>query len=187
MRTLEVRRHTMRTRPGKHLSQAGVTLARRVGETLGPFDRVVTSTLPRAFETAIALGFAVDEQIEALGAMPDAVDREVDWSGGFPAFSAAVARGKATARYARELTTVFREIVGTVPDGGAALVISHGGIIEAGTIGCLPDAEHPAWGRGLDYCEGVRLSFADGAFTAAEILRLDRADPIDERVAPASG
>ena len=28
MRYLEVRRHTMRTRPGKHLSQAGVTLAR---------------------------------------------------------------------------------------------------------------------------------------------------------------
>ena len=32
MRYLEVRRHTMRTKPGEHLSQAGVDLARRVGE-----------------------------------------------------------------------------------------------------------------------------------------------------------
>lgn len=62
MRVLEVRRHTMRSKPGKHLSQAGVSLARHVGETMGSFDRVVTSTLARAFETAIAMGFAVDER-----------------------------------------------------------------------------------------------------------------------------
>jgi broad specificity phosphatase PhoE len=182
MRYLEVRRHTMRTRPGKHLSQAGVALARDVGGQIGPFDRVVTSGLPRAFETAIAMGFAVDEQVEELGTMPDAVDQEVDWSAGFPAFAAAVTRGKATARYARALAKVFREIVGAVQDGGAALVISHGGIIEAGTVGCLPDADHVAWGRALDYCEGVRLSFDNGAFTAAEILRLERESPIDDRV-----
>ena len=182
MRYLEVRRHTMRTRPGKHLSQAGVTLARAVGEQLGPFDRVVTSTLPRAFETAIAMGFAVDEQIEALGLMPDAVEREVDWSDGFAAFAAAVARGEATARYARELAAVLREIVDAVPEGGAALVISHGGIIEAGTIGCLPDVDHTGRGRALDYCEGVRLAYADGAFVGVDVLRLDRETPIDERV-----
>src|SRR5215207_5530383 len=122
MRYLEVRRHTMRTRPGKHLSQAGVTLAREVGGQIGPFDRVVTSGLPRAFETAIAMGFAVDERIEELGSMPDAVDREVEWSGGFPAFGAAVARGTATARYAQALAKVFGGIVAAVPDGGAALV-----------------------------------------------------------------
>jgi broad specificity phosphatase PhoE len=184
MRYLEVRRHTMRTRPGKHLSQAGVTLARAVGGQIGPFDRVVTSGLPRAFETAIAMWFAVDEQIEDLGSMPGGVDREVDWSDGFPAFAAAVARGKATAKYARALAGVFREIVTAVPDGGAALVISHGGIIEAGTVGCLPDADHAAWGRALDYCEGVRLSFDGDAFTGVEILRLRRETPIDERVLP---
>lgn len=30
--------------PGRHLNQAGVSLARRAGETIGPFDRVITST-----------------------------------------------------------------------------------------------------------------------------------------------
>ena len=56
MRYLEHRRHSMRVQPGQHLNQAGVALARRVGETMGPFALVVTSTLPRAYETAIAMG-----------------------------------------------------------------------------------------------------------------------------------
>ncbi|MBZ0278386.1 MAG: hypothetical protein K8I60_19725, partial [Anaerolineae bacterium] len=71
MRYLEMRRHTIRIKPGQHLSQAGVTLARRVGETIGPFDRVITSTIPRAYETAIAMGFAVDEQLDELGTMDE--------------------------------------------------------------------------------------------------------------------
>jgi broad specificity phosphatase PhoE len=80
MRYVELRRHTMRTRPGQHLSQAGVSLARRVGEGVGPFDRVVTSTLPRAFETAIAMGFAVDEQIALLAGMgADVTARACAW------------------------------------------------------------------------------------------------------------
>ena len=61
MKTIEIRRHSIRSNPGVHLNQQGVTLARLVGQNLGPFDRVVTSTLPRAFETALAMGFAVDE------------------------------------------------------------------------------------------------------------------------------
>ena len=66
MKTIEIRRHSIRTIPGDHLNQTGVSLARMVGENLGPFDRVITSTLPRAFETAIAMGFAVDEQNELM-------------------------------------------------------------------------------------------------------------------------
>lgn len=59
VRTIEHRRHTMRAKPGQHLNQAGVDLARRVGDGMGRFDRVVTSRLPRAFETAIAMGYAI--------------------------------------------------------------------------------------------------------------------------------
>ena len=58
MRTLEVRRHTHRNAPQPHLSQLGVDLARQVGDEMGKFDRVVTSTVPRAFETALAMGHA---------------------------------------------------------------------------------------------------------------------------------
>jgi len=62
MKILEIRRHSIRSKPGDHLSQQGVALARKIGEGMGPFAFVTTSTLPRAFETAIAMGFAVDEQ-----------------------------------------------------------------------------------------------------------------------------
>ena len=67
MVTLEVRRHTMRVKPGQHLSHKGVSLARTVGLGIGPFDRVASSNLPRAIETAIAMGTAVDDVIEDLG------------------------------------------------------------------------------------------------------------------------
>ena len=56
MKILEVRRHSIRSPLSDHLNQTGVTLARLVGQNIGPFDRVVTSTLPRAFETAISMG-----------------------------------------------------------------------------------------------------------------------------------
>jgi hypothetical protein len=60
-------------------------------------------------------------------------------------------------------------------------MISHGGIVEAGAIGCLPDAGHTAWGRALDYCEGVRLLHDGARFTGIEIVRLTTS-PIDERI-----
>ena len=37
MRVLEVRRHSMRRKPGEHLSQDGIELARLVGEASEPF------------------------------------------------------------------------------------------------------------------------------------------------------
>ena len=172
MRWIEVRRHTMRTRPGEHLSQAGVTLARRLGDHLGPFDRVVTSTIPRAFETAIAMGFAVDEQLEALSYLDADLEAEVDWDAGFAAFARAARRGGATARFGRRQADLWRRIAAALPDGGRALVITHGGVIEAGAVMALPDADHAAWGATCSYCEGVRLGFDGHAFTSAEILRI---------------
>lgn len=171
---IELRRHTMRTKPGKHLSQAGVTLARRVGETLGPFSAVITSTLPRAFETAIAMGFAVDEKEKLLAEMPDAVNTEVDWTSGFPGFGEAYQHNGSTTRFAKKIANYLDEIARSLPDDGTALIISHGGIIEAATVGCLPDGDFAAWGGYCDYCEGVRLIYDDNQakFVAVEILRV---------------
>ena len=49
MRVIEPRRHTMRVKPGDHLSQAGVDLARRVGGTMGRYDLVVIEDAAQAF------------------------------------------------------------------------------------------------------------------------------------------
>lgn len=175
MRYLEVRRHTMRTQPGEHLSQEGVSLARRVGQGLGPFDRVITSALPRAFETAIAMGFAVDEQLEQLSALDGRFGAEIDWHAGFAEFADVIRQGGVTARSAYAQAALWRSMARALPEGDSALVVTHGAIIEAGAVACLPPADHRAWGPACHYCEGVRLSFDGDQFTGAEILRVDRA------------
>lgn len=176
MQVIEVRRHSLRNKPGQHLSQTGVTLACRVGENLGPFERVITSTLPRAFETAIAMGFTVDEQLDQLCAMGDDVDAEIHWAAGFAEFARVIKQGGATARFARSQAALWRSIAKALPDGGCALIVTHGGIIEAGAVVCLPQVDHRAWGQGCGYCEGVRLGFDGERFTGIEILRVERAE-----------
>ena len=171
MRSLEVRRHSMRAMPGQHLTQAGVDLARRVGSTLGPFERVVTSTLPRAFETAIAMGFAVDEQLNQFSTMDAAVEIEINWDAGFAEWARVIKHGGTAARFAQAQADVLRSIVRTLPDGGRALVVSHGGIVEAGTIGCLLPDIPPIAGEYCSYCDGVRVMFDGERAIKFEIVR----------------
>ena len=74
MRTLEIRRHCFTKKgadrgQGSQLSAAGVAQARRLGEHLGPFDRVLTSRVPRTLETALAIERTVQGRT-----WPDGVD-----------------------------------------------------------------------------------------------------------------
>ena len=177
MRVLEVRRHSL-VRDHRHLSQAGIDLARRVGAGLGPFGRVVTSQITRTLETAVALGFAVDEQLEALGRIEPALWDEVGhherwaWKEPFAEFARLVHQGGATARLGRAQADVWRDVVRSVPEGGRVLVISHGRVIEAGAVTCFPDADHAAWGVPFGPCEGLRLTYDGDGWTAVELLRV---------------
>lgn len=177
MRYLEVRRHTMRTKPGEHLSQAGVVLARRVGHAMGPFDRVVTTLAPRAFETAIAMGFAVDEQLEVLGDIPHAVWDEIghqerwEWDQPFVKFAQYVASGGPTARLGQRQRAAWLRALESVPDEGSALIISHGRVIEAGLVTCLPDGDFVAWGAPFEHGEGGQLSYHEGRFGNVKFRR----------------
>ena len=159
-------------KPGDHLSQQGVTLARLVGQNLGPFDRVVTSTLPRAFETAIAMGFAVDEQNELMSTYGSVVEREAPWPLSLAGYAEVVNQGGAAWRYATQLLEYYSKLAEYVADGRAALVINHGGIVEMGAVAALPNADHFKWGSHFECCEGVRLFYEDGKFVDAEILRV---------------
>src|SRR5690349_19563621 len=109
MKTLEIRRHSLRKHgAGSQLSQEGVDYARRLGASLGPFARVVTSVVPRARETAIAMGFAVDEEIVTL-ASDEEMYAEAEasrwWEAAQPlaALANLVAARGATWRYAHAL------------------------------------------------------------------------------------
>jgi broad specificity phosphatase PhoE len=176
MRTLEVRRHARRDRPAQHLSQRGVEMARRVGEGLGPFERVVSSPLPRCVETAVAMGFAVDEDCPALAGEDGRGEGfpgmdDVDWDAGYAGFARAIARGGPLAEFARGQVEVWRSIARALPEGGRGLAIGHGGFIEAAAVACFPDADHAAWGRSVRRCDGVRLTFEGDRFTGIELLR----------------
>ena len=172
MKTIEIRRHSIRQKPGDHLSQQGVTLARLVGQNLGPFDRVVTSTLPRAIETAIAMGFAVDEQNQLMSSYSKAVDRQAPWPLSLAGYAEVVSAGGAAAEYANQLAAVYTKLANFLADGRAALVVNHGGILEMGAVACLPNADHFAWGSHFEYCEGIRLFWEDDKFVNAEIMRV---------------
>ena len=172
MKTIEVRRHSIRTIPGDHLNQTGVTLARLVGENLGRFDRVVTSTLPRAFETAIAMGYAVDEQNELMSSYGNEVGREAPWPLSCTGYAEVVRRGGAAAHYANQLADVYGKLAEYLADGRQALVVNHGGVLELGAVACLPDADHLKWGTHFDYCEGIRLFWEAGKFVEGEAVRV---------------
>ncbi len=172
MKTIEIRRHSIRAKPGQNLSQQGVTLARLIGEEMGRFERVITSPIPRAFQTAIAMGFAVDETVELLATPGDAVEMECPWPASFQEYAIAAHQDGPAARYVRKLADFYRQLTGSLSENGAALVVSHGGVVELSVSACLPDADLQDLGDYADCCEGVRLTWENGAFTRADILRV---------------
>jgi len=172
MKILEIRRHSIRSPLGEHLNQTGILLARLVGQNIGPFDRVVTSTLPRALETAVAMGFAVDEQNELMTTYGAAVENEAPWPQSFANYARIIKKNGAAAKYANKLATYYAGIMDFISEGRSALVINHGGVVEMGVVACLPDVDFSTWGDSVDYCEGARLTWEDTHFVKAEVLRV---------------
>jgi broad specificity phosphatase PhoE len=171
MPVIEHRRHSWRSPTGKHLTQQGVDLARRVGETMGKFDLVITSSLPRAYETAIAMGYAVDRKEKLLSELGD-VEPEINWELGVAEFARGYKLGKETARWCRKHARFVRSIAESLPADGRALLVSHGGMIEAGVVGLLPEYDYSTWGPACERCEGIRMQFDRDVCVSAEILRV---------------
>lgn len=180
MRQLEIRRHSLRKYGGgSQLSQPGVDLARAVGAAMGRFDTVSASVVPRARETAIAMGFAVDFEIVSL-CSDDAAYREVSahrwWEQPLPfvALNSLLRDGSAYHRYANSIAALWRDLLTPLPEGGRALLIGHSGELEAALVACFPCADHKTWGAPFGPCEGARLAFVGNPayFSDVEFLRL---------------
>ena len=177
---IDHRRHAVRSKPGDHLSQSGVDLARRVRSgdfgDVPSYDLVITSTVARAFETSIAMGFAVNEQVDFLSTMGDAVLLEYPWPLDI-GNAARILLGKGpAAEFAVRQAHLLRSIARRLPSDGAALVISHGGVVESGAIALRPDADHQSWGPAIGYLEGIRLVFDSYACVGDEVLRVGADD-----------
>src|SRR4051794_873019 len=172
MTVIQHRRHSWRAPDGEHLIQAGVDLARRVGESMGHFDLVITSNFPRAFETALAMGYAVDAQEPLLSNIGPGVEAELDWTKGCTEFARAYHLDGATRQACERQAAFLKTIASSLRPDGRALVVSHGGIIEEGVVGLLPDLDYSHWGASCERCEGVSLVFQGTTCTSVSILRL---------------
>lgn len=180
MRTIEIRRHSFTKKGaargrGSHLSVEGIRAAREIGPRLGHFDHVVASTSPRTMETAIAMGFAVDELIE----MPSPVETgEIgfhewrEWPDPFTTLRIKAHESDAVAKYiaaqADGLLTISRQI----GDGARVLVVGHGGWIESVIAGLLDPALAPALGGSFWHLDGICLSI--GATSSVTLEAVDR-------------
>ncbi|MCI4360847.1 MAG: histidine phosphatase family protein [Thermoplasmata archaeon] len=172
MRGIDYRRHAQRDPGGVHLNANGIATARRVAASSGPYARVLSSPLPRAAETAQIVGGRVAELRRELATLEPGVESAlgpiVRWSD----YGASARRSPTVARYAERQASALQRIADTVPEGGQALVVSHGMILELGAIGALPELDTSAWGGPAGYCEGIRLEYEGGRCVAGTILRV---------------
>ena len=148
MRYLEMRRHSRRIQPNEHLSQEGVDLARRIGKEAGPFDSIVSSTELRASETAVAMGFAVEDIYQPVERTKDESSTLNDLLNPpeieLGERSRRLKSGDLPLRFLRSLRQQWIGYADRLPDGRRALIISHGGYLDSSAIACLPNENHDA-------------------------------------------
>ena len=137
-----------------HLSQAGVQHARSMGSRFQSFDFVVTSPLPRAFETAVAMGFAVDMTNPGIQEHSEQIMHDVQWDAGYAAWATAYRSKASVIAYVDHVTSLLKIWLSKVPDDGTLLVITHGGIVEAIATGLSPGDDLVHLGEMAGYVEG---------------------------------
>jgi hypothetical protein len=81
------------------------------------------------------------EEPREHGSEPDHHD-EWRWPRPYRTYVELLGRGGELAAVAQAHRRSWRSVVEAVPDGAAALVVGHGGGIEAGLVACLPDADY---------------------------------------------
>jgi broad specificity phosphatase PhoE len=176
---LELRRHAAtvareRRGLGSELSAEGVRAARAVGERLDRPEWVVASPVSRTTETAIAMGFAVDEVVPF-----DPIDVGVgfhDWLGWEHPFATFAARRRddpAVAHWCDEQLAWVTARLDRLAGGEGLLVVGHGGWLEPILVAAVAaePAEHRAWGGPFGNLEGATLGYDDGRFALHAIHR----------------
>lgn len=172
MRSIELRRHSHRDPGAPHLSKLGRLLAERIGHGSGPFDRVVTSPVPRAVETAEAMGLRIDARSPVFATLDPAAESAVGPLATWAECAVAIARHPPVARNGATLSEELDRLVRELPEGGRALVISHSVVVELGTVATVPAVPFTEWGPLAGYLEGARLTHDGDRFSAAELLRV---------------
>jgi broad specificity phosphatase PhoE len=177
MPILEIRRHAERTDRANEqsaLSRAGWEMAKVLSKKTGPFALVLSSPLPRAKETAQLIAGRLDGVEpgflpEMGGVIGDRIFGEMrtlaDW--------AEVLREREDARtFATEQLATWARVAMRVGEKDRVLAVSHGGIIELPAITLAQRLRVPLEGASFGYCEGVVVTYAKGAPTKVEVVRV---------------
>ena len=180
MKHIEVFRHSKRG-DGKGLSEEGRELARRARSLLAThFDLCVSSPKERARETIEAFGFEryeVDEAFTAVspwGPFDAEVSKLAKDRGIIPlaacweipeALSYLKLQGKT-------FLAAVKRIARKLPEEGRALVVSHGGILEAAALHGCARYELAEIGGEIGFCEGAVFKFDGEQLGGVELKRL---------------
>ncbi|GAB3916404.1 hypothetical protein GCM10027613_14750 [Microlunatus endophyticus] len=133
--------------------------ARAVGEALPDCGYVLTGPDRRHVETAIAMGYAVDELVEwPSGYVEGVVDHHDQWRWDQPfvRYRALLHASPALRDVAETHLAHWRRALDQIREGEAALVISSGGSIEPVLVAAFASDELAGWGSALHQLDGPR-------------------------------
>src|SRR5437867_9873698 len=177
MPILEIRRPAERSDKGNDqsaLSPAGRAMAEALAKRKEQYALVLSSPLPRAKETAQLIAgrlAAVESGLlpEMGGVIGDRIFGEMrtlaDWG--------EVLREREDARkFATEQLAAWARVAMRVGENDRVLAISHGGIIELPAITLAQRLRSPLEGASFGYCEGVVVTYREGAPMKIEIVRV---------------
>ena len=183
MKQVELRRHSLRG-PSGDLTEEGVSLARKAARRAGAsYDAFRSSPARRARQTAAAFGGMEIKVDPRLGLLPGAELAPYDGRvhavmetrrlGLLGAYLAIPEVHGILRRKGQAVLEAIQEMAATLPEGGRALAISHGGTIEpAALMARGGEFELSRIGGEIGECEGARFDLEGGKIVAVEILRL---------------
>ncbi len=182
MKYVEIFRHSKRGE-GKGLSEEGRELAQRARILLSPqYDLCVSSPKERARETLEAFGFdryEVDEAFTAVNPwepFDDAISKLAKERGIIPlAICWEIPEALNYLRLQGEtLLGAVKRIARKLPEEGRALVVSHGGVIEAAALhGCARYVLDEIGGE-IGFCEGVTFKLDGDNLSGIDVKRLPK-------------
>jgi broad specificity phosphatase PhoE len=179
MKCVEVFRHSKRGE-GKGLSEEGRDLARQTRARLAAgYDLCVSSPKERARETLEAFGFEKYEVDEAFTAVNpwepfNAEVLKLAEERGIPPLAACWEIPEALSYLKLQGETFLgavKRIARNLPEGGRALVVSHGGILEAAALHGCARYELSELGGEIGFCEGVAFAYEGEELTGIEVRR----------------
>jgi broad specificity phosphatase PhoE len=182
MKYVEVFRHSKRG-AGKGLSDEGRELARRAQVLLAPhYDLCVSSPKERARETMELFGFERYDTDEAFTAVNpwepfDAEVMKLARERGITPLAACWAIPEALSYLKLQGETflgAIKRIARKLPEEGHALVVSHGGILEAAALLGCPSYDLAELGGEIGFCEAVVFKFDGERLAGVEVKRLPK-------------